>query len=84
MKFLGPSLDFLSSEVSACSLRAASAMALLLAKVNSDILQILGRWRSDNMFRCLHLMAEHIMRHFAANMLNADFMLAPSQLMPCH
>ena len=59
-------------------------MALLVANVDPDIIKILGRWRSDEMFRYLHLTAEPIMRHFAAKMLNADFTLAPSQLVPCH
>jgi hypothetical protein len=81
---MGHGLGFLPSEVSARSLRAAGAMALLVANVDPDIIQILGRWRSDEMFRYLHLTAEPIMRHFAAKMLNADFTLAPSQLVPCH
>lgn len=81
---LGSDLGFLSSEVSARSLRAAGAMALLVAKVDTNIIQILGRWRSDEMFRYLHLTAEPIMKQFAAKMLNADYTLAPSQLVPCH
>ena len=59
-------------------------MALLVANINQDIIQILGRWRSDKIFCYLHLTAEPIMQHFAAKMLNADFTLAPSQLVPCH
>ena len=82
--WLGADLGFLPSEVSARSLRAAGAMALLVAKVDPDIIQILGRWRSDEMFRYLHLTAEPIMKHFASKMLNAEYTLAPSQLVPCH
>ena len=81
---LGADLGFLASEVSARSLRAAGAMALLVAKVDTNIIQILGRWRSDEMFRYLHLTAEPIMKQFASKMLNADYTLAPSQLVPCH
>ena len=81
--FLGPSLGFLAGEVSARSLRAAGAMALLVADVDPDIIQILGRWRSDEMMRYLHLTAEPIMKDFAKKMLAADFTLAPSQLVPC-
>jgi hypothetical protein len=66
VQFLGPNLGFLPSEVSACSLRAAGAMALLVSGINTDIIQILGRWQSDEMFRYLHLSAEPITRNLAA------------------
>ena len=59
-------------------------MALLVADVDPDIIQILGRWRSDEMFRYLHLTAEPVMRNFARKMLAADYTLAPHQLVPCH
>ena len=84
VRCLGPTLGFLESEVSARSLRAAGAMALLVAKVDPDIIQILGRWRSDEMFRYLHLTAGPIMKNFARRMLHADYTIAPSQLVPCH
>ena len=80
--FLGADLGFLPHEVSARSLRAAGAMALLVAKVDPDIIQLLGRWRSDEMFRYLHLTADPIMKDFAHKMLHADYRLAPSQLVP--
>ena len=48
--WMGADLGFLPSEVPARSLRAAGAMALLVAKVDPDIIRILGRWRSDEMF----------------------------------
>ena len=57
-------------------------MALLVAKVDPDIIQILGRWRSDKMFRYLHLSAKPIMKDFATKILRADYTLAPSQLVP--
>jgi hypothetical protein len=82
--WMGSDLGFLPGDVSARSLRAAGAMALLVGKVDPDIIQILGRWRSDEMFRYLHLSAEPIMKGFAAKMLNADYTIAPSQLVPCH
>lgn len=37
-------------------------MALLVAEVDPDIIQILGRWRPDEMFHYLHLSAEPIMK----------------------
>ena len=79
---LGAGLGFLPREVSARFLRAAGAMALLVAGIDPNIIQLLGRWRSDEMMRYLHLTAEPIMRDFARKMLAADFTLAPSQLVP--
>ena len=80
---MGADLDFLPSEVSARSLHAADAMALLVAKVDPTIIQILGRWRSDEMFRYLHLTAEPTMKQFSKKMLHADYTLAPYQLVSC-
>ena len=57
-------------------------MALLVAGVDPDIIQILGRWRSNKMFRYLHLSGEPIVKDFASRMLRADYTLAPSQLVP--
>jgi hypothetical protein len=53
-------------------------MVLLLSKVGTDIIQIIGQWRSDKMLRYLHLITEPIIKHFAVKMLNADRILAPS------
>ena len=75
-------LDDVRFDVSARSLRAAGAMALLVAEVDPDIIKILGRWRSNEMFRYLHLSAEPIMKDSASRMLRADYTLAPLQLVP--
>lgn len=84
VSYLGPELGFLPQDISARSLRAGGAMALLVSKVDPDIIQLLGRWRSDEMFRYLHLTAEPIMRNFASRMLQADYTIAPGQLVPCN
>jgi hypothetical protein len=85
VRFLGFGLGFTAQEVSARSLRAGGAMALLVSKkVDTDIIQLLGRWRSDEMLRYLHLTAEPIMHNFAQQMLNADYTLSPHQLVPMH
>ena len=84
VRFLGFGLGFTAQEVSARSLRAGGAMALLVSKVDTDIIQLLGRWRSDEMLRYLHLTAEPIMRNFAKKMLNADYTISPHQLVPMH
>lgn len=84
VKYLGFDLGFLPTEVSARSLRAAGATALLVAKVDPDVIQLLGRWRSDEMMRYLHLSAGPVMKDFARLMLHADYTLAPHQLVPSH
>ncbi|KAL7526401.1 hypothetical protein ACHAXR_003075, partial [Thalassiosira sp. AJA248-18] len=53
VSFLGSDLGFLPSEVTACSLRASGATALLVANVDTDVIRLLGRWRSDEMLRYL-------------------------------
>ena len=82
--YIGADLGFLPSEVSARSLRAAGATALLVANVDPDVIRLLGRWRSDEMLRYLHVSAEPVMRHFARQMLRAEYTLAPHQFVPSH
>ena len=82
--YIGADLGFLPCEVSARSLRAAGATALLVANVDPDIIRLLGRWRSDEMLRYLHISAEPVMRHFARQMLQADYTLSPHQFVPSH
>ncbi len=80
---LGASLGFSSTEVSARSLRAAGAMALLCAHVDSDTIRLLGRWRSDEMLRYLTVQAQPIMRDFASRMLQGgQYNLLPNALVP--
>jgi hypothetical protein len=58
-------------------------MALLCAHIDSDIIRLLGRWRSDEMLRYLHVQAEPIMRDFACRMLSGGtFTLLPNQDVP--
>ena len=58
-------------------------MALLCANVNTNIIRLLGRWRSDEMMRYLHLQAEPVMRHFARAMLQGGaFVLLPNADVP--
>jgi hypothetical protein len=76
-------LGFLPADISARSLRAAGAMALLCANVDTDIIRLIGRWRSDEMLRYLHVQAEPIMRHFASKMISlGDFALLPNSAVP--
>ena len=56
--FAGTHLGFTHHEVSARSLRAAGAMALLCSGVDHDIISLIGHWRSEEMMRYLHVQAE--------------------------
>ena len=76
---LGTQYGFLPGDVSARSLRAAGAMALLCADVDTDRIRLLGRWQSDQMFRYLHVQAEPVMRHFSSRMLQGgNYTLLPN------
>ena len=80
---LGPSLGFLPQDVSARCLRAAGATALLLAKVDPDVIRLIGRWRSDEMLRYLHVQAYPLMKDYARQMLSAGmYTLIPNHLVP--
>jgi len=80
---LGPSLGLLPKDIQARSLRAGGAMALLCAKVDTDIIRLLGRWQSDVMLRYLHLQAQPVMSKFASRMLvGGNYTLHPSQDVP--
>ena len=79
VSILGPLYGFVPSDISARSLRAAGAMALLCAKVDTDRIRLIGRWRSDEMLRYLHVQAEPIMRNFSSQMLaGGDYHLLPN------
>ncbi len=81
--FLGPSLGFTASDVSARCLRAAGANALLCGGVDTDVIRLLGRWRSDEMLRYLHTQAGPVLRDFSRKMLaGGSFTLIPNQQVP--
>jgi hypothetical protein len=64
-----PHLGILPADVSARSLRASGAMALLCARVDDLTIRLLGRWNSDAMCRYLHVQAKPVMRGLAKLML---------------
>ena len=81
--FLGPQIGFLPSDVSARSLRASGATALLLGQVDSDVIRLIGRWRSDEMLRYLHVQAAPLMHDYSRRMLrSSDYSLIPNQTVP--
>ena len=80
---MGPRFGFSPADISARSLRASGAMALLCAQVDTDIIRLLGRWRSDEMLRYLTVQAAPVMRDFSSRMLNhGSFTLHPNQDVP--
>ena len=82
-RILGPQLGFLPSDVQARSLRAGGAMALLCARVDTNMIRLLGRWQSDIMLCYLHLQAQPVMRHFARQMLaGGNYNLHPGPDVP--
>jgi len=64
--------------MSAHSLRTSDTMALLCKQVDSDIIRLMARWRSDEMLCYLHLQAKPILDGFAEKMLEGgNYSLLP-------
>ena len=77
-----PELGLDPSDISARALRAGGAMALLCARVDPLLVQLIGRWKSDAMLRYLHLQATN-MHDLATRMLSGgEFKLLPNQILP--
>ncbi|KAL7517187.1 hypothetical protein ACHAWF_000111, partial [Thalassiosira exigua] len=80
---MGTDLGFLPSDVLARCLRTTGATALLIGKVNPDVIRLVGRWRFDEMLRYLHVQAAPFTSGYARHMLHAgDYSLIPNQLVP--
>jgi hypothetical protein len=78
-----PELGILPRHISARALRAGGAMALLCSQVDSDIIKLVGRWRSDEMLRYLHLQAYPLMMHLAPSMVRGgQFRMLSHQPLP--
>ena len=78
-----PDLGLLPHHISARALRAGGAMALLCSQVDSDIIKLVGRWRSDEMLRYLHLQAYPLMMHLAPSMVRGGhFRMLSHQPLP--
>ncbi|WP_317201512.1 hypothetical protein [Janthinobacterium sp.] len=78
-----PDLGILPRHISARALRAGGAMALLCGQVDSNIIKLVGRWRSDEMLRYLHLQAYPLMMHLAPSMVRGgQFHMLSHQPLP--
>ena len=61
------------------------AGAAQVASGLADLIRLLGRWRSDEMLRYLHVQAEPLMRHFARKMVHhGSFQLLPNREVPLY
>jgi hypothetical protein len=80
---LGPTFGITHSDISVRSLRSSGAMALLCADIDTDRIRLLGRWRSDEMLRYLHVQAFPLVQHLAPLMLqHGAFSFLPSTPAP--
>jgi hypothetical protein len=80
---LGHTVGIHSADISIRSLRSSGAMALLCADVDSDKIRLLGRWRSDEMLRYLHVQALPIVAPLASLMVqHGYFSFIPNNRLP--
>jgi hypothetical protein len=70
---LGHTVGIHPADISIRSLRSSGAMALLCADVDSDRIRLLGRWRSDEMLRYLHVQALPVVAPLARQMVQHGF-----------
>ena len=74
----GPQVGFTPEDVSARSMQAGGAMALLMARVDTDTIRLVGRWRSDDMLRSLHTSAQTFTEGLTTRMVqHGDYALIP-------
>jgi len=64
-----PECGITPADVSARSLRASGAMAMLCDGLDTDHIKLFGRWRSDELLTYLHVQAEPVYRDVSARML---------------
>jgi hypothetical protein len=80
---LCPDLGFAPSDVSARSTRAGGAMALLCAGIDGDRIRLIGRWKSDEMYRYLYVQAQPVMSGVAAAMFRSGhYRILPGSTFP--
>jgi hypothetical protein len=71
------------TDISARSLRAGGAMAMLFGKIDMNNIRLMGRWHSDAMMRYLHGQAQPIVGRFAEVMYNnGAYTFQPDETVP--
>jgi hypothetical protein len=72
-----------ADEVSARSLCAGGAMALICGQIDPDHICMLGRWHSDAMMRYLHMQARAVVGGYAVKMFNkGTYTFLPDETVP--
>ena len=78
-----PDLNYLPTDIVPRSLRSGGAMALLCGRVDTKIIQLVGRWKSDAIFRYLHAQALPLITDLSRTMLRSGaFQLLPGSNLP--
>ena len=78
-----PHLGLAPAKISARSARAGGAMALLCGRVDHNVIKLVGRWRSDAIFRYLHAQALPLVNPLAGIMLrHGSYALVPGVGLP--
>ena len=78
-----PELNYLPTEFGPRSLRSGGAMALLCGNIDTDVIKLVGRWKSDAIFRYLHAQALPVITDLARTMLkHGRFTLLPGSNVP--
>jgi hypothetical protein len=72
-----------ASDISARSLQAGVAMALLHGRIDMNNIHMMGRWNSDDMMLYLHVQAQPVMGDYTACMFNqGTYSLLPDETVP--
>jgi hypothetical protein len=72
-------------DITVKALRATGAMSLITARIDSDVIRLLGRWQSDSMLRYLHVQAIPVLQNFARAMnVRGHFQALPDAGVPIH
>jgi hypothetical protein len=72
-----------ASEISAQSLRAGGAMAMMCSKINMKHIHMMDRWHSDAMMWYLHVQAQPVIERYAAKMFNnGTYTFQPNETVP--
>jgi hypothetical protein len=73
------------ADITVKALRATGAMSLITARIDSNLIRLLGRWQSDAMLRYLHVQAVPVMQNFARAMnLHGQLQALPDADYPLH
>ena len=78
----GAPLGIAPTDISARALRAGGAMALIRARVDPDIVKLMGRWKSDVMLRYLHRSGLHTSDLAAKMFLHGSFIIPEHAHLP--